>query len=83
MGMVAILVMWPGRFEQLFVPPTPGGNIWNLVTIGPVVSEEKSFEIVDGRRRMTEPAYTISSPEPSAQVSYKWTLGDDWKIEEK
>ena len=34
-----------------------------LVAIGPVVSEEKSFEIVDrtdGRTR--EPAYTISSP---------------------
>ena len=31
-----------------------------MVTIGPVVSEEKSFEIVDGRS--TEPAYTISSP---------------------
>ena len=38
---------------------------------GPVVSEKKSFEIVDGRRttdgrtdgrRTTEPAYTISSP---------------------
>ena len=28
-------------------------------TIGPVVSEEKSFEIVD-RRRTMEPAYTIS-----------------------
>ena len=62
MGMAAILVMWPGPFEQLFVPLTPGGFIWNLVTIGPVVSEEKSFEIVDGRRRTTEPAYTISSP---------------------
>ena len=53
MGMAAILVMWPGPFEQLFVPPTPGGYIWNLVTIGPVVSEVKSFEIVDGRRRRT------------------------------
>ena len=62
MGMAAILVMWPGPFEQLFVPPIPGDYIWNLVTIGPVVSEEKSFEIVDGRRRTTEPAYTISSP---------------------
>ena len=61
MGMAAILVMWPEPFEQLFVPPTPGGYTWNLVTIGPVVSEEKSFEIVDGRRT-TEPAYTISSP---------------------
>ena len=49
MGMAAILVMWPGPFEQLFIPPTPGGYIWNLVTIGPVVSEEQSFEIVGGR----------------------------------
>ena len=32
----------------------------NLITIGPVVLEDKSFEIVDGRT--TEPAYTISSP---------------------
>ena len=30
-------------------------------TIGPVVSEEKSFEIVD-RRRTMEPASTISYP---------------------
>ena len=38
-------------------------EIW--IAIGPVISEEKSFEIVDGRRtdrRTTEPAYTISSP---------------------
>ena len=49
MGMAAMLVMWPGPFEQLFVPKSPRGYIWNLVTIGPVVSEEKSFEIVDGR----------------------------------
>ena len=49
MGMAAMLVMWPGPFEQLFVPKVPGGSIWNLVTIGPSVSEEKSFEIVDGR----------------------------------
>ena len=54
MGMAAILVMWPEPFEQLFIPPIPGGYIWNLVTIGPVVSEEKSFEIVDGRRRTTD-----------------------------
>ena len=71
MGMAAMLVMWPRLFEQLFFPK--GGCIWNLVAIGPVVSEEKSFEIVDGRRttddvrrttdgRTTEPAYTISSP---------------------
>ena len=37
----------------------------NLVTISLVVSEEKSFEIMDGltmNRATTEPAYTISSP---------------------
>ena len=60
MGMAAMLVMWPRPFEQLFFPKGPGGCIWKLVAIGPVVSEEKSFEIVDGRT--TEPAYTISSP---------------------
>ena len=48
MGMAAMLVMWPRPFEQFFFPKGPGGCIWNLVAIGPVVSEEKSFEIVDG-----------------------------------
>ena len=60
MGTAAMLVMWPRPFEQFFFPEGPGGCIWNLVAIGPVVSEEKSFEIVDGRT--TETAYTISSP---------------------
>ena len=50
MGMVAMMVMWPRPFEQFFFPKGPGGCIWNLVAIGPVVSKEKSFEIVDGRR---------------------------------
>ena len=49
MGMAAMLVMWPRSFEQLFFPKVPGGSIWNLVAIGPVVLNEKSFEIVDGR----------------------------------
>ena len=38
--------------EQLFFPKGPGGCIWNLVAIGPGVTEEKSFEIVDGRQTM-------------------------------
>ena len=65
MGMAAMLVMRPRPFEQFFFPKGPGGCIWNLVAIGPVVSEEKSFEIVDGRRtdgRTTEPSHPISSP---------------------
>ena len=41
MGLAAILVMWPGPFEQTFVPPSKGVSIWNLGSIGPVVSELK------------------------------------------
>ena len=64
MVMVAMLVMWPRSFEQFFFPKVPEGCIWNLIAIGPVGSEEKSFEIVDGWTdgRTTEPACTISSP---------------------
>ena len=58
------LVMRPEPFEQFFVPPTPGGYIRNLVTIGTVILEEKSAEIVDTRQQRTMgPAYTIKSPE--------------------
>ena len=46
MDMAAILVMWPGPFEQIFVPPSQGGTILNLASIGPVVSE-KMFENVE------------------------------------
>ena len=52
MGMAAILVMWPGPFEQTFVPPFQGGSSWNLTLIGPVVSEEKMFK-ESGRQRPT------------------------------
>ena len=78
MGMVAILVMWPRPFEQTFVPPSWRVSIWNLSSIRPVVSEEKMFEIVDGRtrddRRGTTDGrrsdwYIISSP-----MSLKKTL---------
>ena len=69
MDMAVILIMWPGPFEQTFVPPSHGGSIWNLTLIGQAVSEEKMFKGC-GRRRTTydddgrtiEPAYTISSP---------------------
>ena len=47
MGMADILAMWPRPFEQLFVPKGPGGCKLNLVTICPLISEEKLFEIVD------------------------------------
>ena len=58
MGMAAFLVMWPGPFEQTFVPPSHGGSIWNLTFIGTVDSEEKMFKecwrMMTDVRRMTE-----------------------------
>ena len=72
MGMAAILVMWPGPFEQTFVPPSQGGFIWNLTSIGPVVSEEKMCKECgcqvtdDGRQAYL--FYKLTSG-PSAQVS--------------
>ena len=76
MGMAAILVMWPGLFEQTFLPPSHGDSIWNLASIGSVISEEKMFRVwtTDRRRmdrwRMTEAylSYKLAN-EPSAQVS--------------
>ena len=74
MGMAATLVMWPGLLEQTFVPPSHAGSIWNLASIGPVVSEEKMFKEcgrqTTDERRMTEAylSYKLTN-EPSAQVS--------------
>ena len=39
-------------FSYFSFPPVPGCYIGNLITFGPVVSEEKLFESVDGRRRL-------------------------------
>ena len=47
-GMAAMLIMWPGLFEQLYFPKALVVYIWNLVTISLAVSEEKLFESVDG-----------------------------------
>ena len=71
MGMAAMLVMWPIPFEQLFFPNGPGGCIWNLVAIGPVVSEEKSFEIVDGRRTTDDGRTDRRTTDDGAFPSYK------------
>ena len=47
MGMAAILVKWPGPFEQTFVPPSKGGSTCNLASIGLVLPEKKMFENAD------------------------------------
>ena len=74
MGMVASLVMWPGPFEQTFVPPSQGGSTSNWASIGPVVSEEKMFENVDTLIhtyiRTTEASLSYKlTTKPSTQVS--------------
>ena len=59
MGVGAILVMWPGPFEQTFIPASYEISIWNLNLIGPVVSEEKMFEIVDGKTDRRTPEWLV------------------------
>ena len=49
LDVAAKLVMRPKPFDLVFLSPTPGCYILNVVTIGPVVSE-KSFEMGDRRR---------------------------------
>ena len=75
MGMAAILVMWPGPFEQTFIPPSHGSSTWNLASTDPVVSEEM-FENDDTHTyictyiRTTEAyLYYKFTSEPLAQVS--------------
>ena len=71
MGMEAILVMWPGPFEQTFVPPSHGGSISNLTLISQTVSGQKMFKecgrmTTDGQRSLHILKLTY---EPMAQVS--------------
>ena len=66
------LSLWPGPFEQTFVPPSHGGSILYLTLIGQAISE-KMFKECGRRttdRRATEAylSYKLTC-EPSAQVS--------------
>ena len=44
MGRVAILFNDAKRFEQIDNTPLKEGQVWNLVKIGPAVSEKKTFK---------------------------------------
>ena len=50
MGRAAILVIRPVPIEQIFNQPLPGSCIWNLIEIGPAVSEVKLSEKIDDTR---------------------------------
>ena len=67
MVMAVILVMWPGSFEQSFVPPSK--LRLHVKLIGPVVSEEKMFEERGPRRAMDDRGLPILYDEPSARMS--------------
>ena len=47
MVVAASLVMWPKPFEFASIPSSHGSAIWNLASIGLVVSEEKRFENIE------------------------------------
>ena len=68
MGMVVILVVWPGPSEQTFVPQSHGDSIWNLASIGPVVSENM-FKSVWRMDRWRRPPYPISLP---ISLRFRW-----------
>ena len=72
MGVAAILVMWPRPFEQTFVPPSLWVSIWNMSSIGPVVSEEKMFENVDGRRT---DGRTADDGVTGILLAHQWAFG--------
>ena len=78
MGMPAILVMWPGPFEQTFVPQSHGDSIWNLASIGPVVSEEKMFKEC-GRWTGTE-AYLSYKIKTKKHLSHIMTKPTIWLV---
>ena len=54
-------VTWRWPHEKItFVPPSHGGSIWNLTSIGPAVSE--TFENVNDRQQTNQSCHPISSP---------------------
>ena len=59
MGVVATYLRDQDHLNKPSFPPSKGVSIWNLSSIGPVVSEEKMFENVGGCRSHW---FTISSP---------------------
>ena len=61
MGMAAMLVMWPGPFEQFFVPKSPRGYIWNLVTIDLMAFEEMCEIVKIWETRVKGQTMTLTS----------------------
>ena len=85
MGMAAILVMWPGPFDQTFVLLSHGDSIWNLTLIGQEVSEGRCLKSVnDDGRRTDNGAYIYFNltyePEDSGELKHTFIFFH-WKLE--
>ena len=70
MGMVAILVMWPGQFIKTFIPPSQGCSMWSLTLNGQAVSKKKMFEHCER---------TTTTTDTGAWVYYKLTFWGELK----
>ena len=68
MGMAAIFVMWPGPFEQTFIPSSHRSSIWNLALFGAVVSEEERWTTTDGWTTEAYLSYKLTN-DPSVEVT--------------
>ena len=58
-GIIWTIHIWAWRLAHVcayVIPAGPGGYTWNLVTIGSLILEKKSFEIADGwtEKRQTD-----------------------------
>ena len=62
MGMAAILVMWPGPFEQIFVPHPIEAPYEIWLRLAWWFLRRGCLKSVDDRQRRQTPTYPISSP---------------------
>ena len=61
------LIVWPGPFEQIFIPPSHGDSIWNLAS---VVSEEKMLKECGWRTGRQTDAWGLP-----ILLAHQWAFG--------
>ena len=70
MGMLAILVMWPEQFISILANLSQVDFIWNLSSIGLMVSEKTMFYYIDGT-----PIWETFAERPTSTFrTYLWSL---------
>ena len=71
MGMVAILVMWPGQFKHIFISE---GYIRNMVTVGFILAFKEMFEILNGSSWVNGQTMTLTFSPTNLHLLIKTTL---------